>query len=118
MRVCIDTTVLIDILKDEFREFQDMLYTALETGETLVSPAIVYGELMPQFRGDTTVELVRGEVEGGHIRAGTGHPIPGALVPYVSPAFVLVPAVSVCRVEQRHQSSALFRCDSLACSKS
>ena len=29
MRVCVDTTILLDILKDEFRIFQDKLYTAL-----------------------------------------------------------------------------------------
>ena len=32
MRVCIDTTILIDILKDEFRNFQEKLYVALERG--------------------------------------------------------------------------------------
>jgi len=29
LRVCVDTTILLDILKDEFRSFQDKLYTAL-----------------------------------------------------------------------------------------
>ncbi|MFH0924378.1 MAG: hypothetical protein V1872_01885 [bacterium] len=29
MKICVDTTVLIDILKDEFRDFQEKLYTAL-----------------------------------------------------------------------------------------
>ena len=49
MRVCVDTTILIDILKDEFRDYQDKLYTALARGEGLVAPSVVYGELMPQF---------------------------------------------------------------------
>ena len=53
MRVCVDTTVLIDILKDEFRSFQDKLYAAMARGEELVAPSVVYGELMPQFKGDT-----------------------------------------------------------------
>ena len=53
MRVCVDTTILIDILKDEFRGYQDKLYTALARGEDLVAPSVVYGELMPQFKGNT-----------------------------------------------------------------
>ena len=52
MRICVDTTVLIDILKDEFRPFQEKLYEALAQKEQLVSPAVVFGELMPQFKGD------------------------------------------------------------------
>ena len=53
MRVCVDTAILLDILKDEFRSFQDKLYTALARKENLVSPSVVYAELMPQFKGDT-----------------------------------------------------------------
>ena len=53
MRVCVDTTVLIDILKDEFRSFQDKLYAAMARGEELVAPSVVYGELMPQFKGNS-----------------------------------------------------------------
>ena len=53
MRVCVDTTILLDILKDEFRIFQDKLYTALARRENLVAPAVVFVELMPQFRGNT-----------------------------------------------------------------
>ena len=53
MKVCIDTTILIDILKDEFRNFQDKLYLALERGENLVAPTVVYAELLPQFKGNT-----------------------------------------------------------------
>jgi predicted nucleic acid-binding protein len=52
MRVCVDTTVLIDILKDEFRPFQEKLYEAMARKEQLVSPVVVYGELMPAFAGD------------------------------------------------------------------
>ena len=53
MKICVDTTILIDILKDEFRSFQDKLYTALSRRENLVAPSVVYAELMPQFKGNT-----------------------------------------------------------------
>jgi hypothetical protein len=32
MRVCVDTSILIDVLKDEFREYQELFYTALFSG--------------------------------------------------------------------------------------
>ncbi|RMG05189.1 MAG: type II toxin-antitoxin system VapC family toxin [Nitrospirae bacterium] len=51
MRICVDTTVLLDILKDEYPEFQDRVYTAIKNREQLVSPVIVYAELLPQFKG-------------------------------------------------------------------
>ena len=53
MRVCVDTTILLDILKDEFRSFQDKLYIALARKENLVAPPVVFAELMPQFKGNT-----------------------------------------------------------------
>ncbi len=53
MRICVDTTILLDILKDEFRNFQDKLYTALAKRENLVAPPVVFAELMPQFKGNT-----------------------------------------------------------------
>ena len=53
MRVCVDTTILIDILKDEFRDFQDKLYLALSRGDELTTPTVVYAELMPQFNGNS-----------------------------------------------------------------
>ena len=53
MRVCVDTTILLDILKDEFRSFQEKFYTALAKRENLVAPAVVFAELMPQFKGNT-----------------------------------------------------------------
>jgi len=53
LRVCVDTTILLDILKDEFRSFQDKLYTALARREDLVAPPVVFAELMPQFKGNT-----------------------------------------------------------------
>lgn len=53
MKVCVDTTVLIDILKDEYRSYQKNLYTALARRENLVAPSVVFTELMPQFKGDT-----------------------------------------------------------------
>ena len=52
MRVCTDTTILIDILKDEFRDFQNKLYLALEREEDLLAPSVVYAELLPQFKGN------------------------------------------------------------------
>ncbi|MBW2066564.1 MAG: type II toxin-antitoxin system VapC family toxin [Deltaproteobacteria bacterium] len=51
MRVCVDTPILLDILKDEFRNFQDKLYAALARKENLVAPSVVFAELMPQFKG-------------------------------------------------------------------
>jgi len=53
LRVCVDTTILLDILKDEFRSFHDKLYSALAKKENLVAPAVVFAELMPQFKGNT-----------------------------------------------------------------
>jgi len=53
LRVCVDTTILLDIVKDEFRNFQDKLYTALARRENLVAPPVVFAELMPQFKGNT-----------------------------------------------------------------
>lgn len=52
MRICIDTTILIDILKDEFKSHQEKLYTALSKREDLIAPSVVFAELMPQFNGD------------------------------------------------------------------
>lgn len=52
MKICVDTTILLDILKDEFRVFQEKLYTALMRREDLIIPPVVYAELMPQFKGD------------------------------------------------------------------
>jgi len=52
VKICVDTVILIDILKDEFKEFQEKLYAALAAKETLIAPAIVYAELMPQFKGE------------------------------------------------------------------
>ncbi len=52
MRVCVDTTILLDILKDEFRSFQEKLYTALAKRENLVALPVVFAELMPQFKGN------------------------------------------------------------------
>jgi len=53
LRVCVDTTILLDILKDEFRSFQDKLYAALSRKEKLVAPPVVFAELMPQFKGNS-----------------------------------------------------------------
>jgi hypothetical protein len=34
--VCVDTTILLDVLKDEFRTFQEKLYEAIARNEQLV----------------------------------------------------------------------------------
>lgn len=52
MKICVDTVVLIDILKDEFRSKQRKFYSALTAKETLLAPVVVFAELMPQFSGD------------------------------------------------------------------
>ncbi|MBI9084490.1 MAG: hypothetical protein JEZ11_12895 [Desulfobacterales bacterium] len=52
MKICVDTTILIDILKDEFRSFQEKLYIALEEKVAMVSPPVVFAELLPQFDGN------------------------------------------------------------------
>lgn len=56
MKICVDTTVLLDILKDEFPAYQDRLYSAFEKNEELTAPSVVYAELMPQFKGN--IELL------------------------------------------------------------
>lgn len=53
MKICVDTVVLIDVLKDEFVSCQEKLYSAILAKETLIAPAVVFAELMPQFSGDT-----------------------------------------------------------------
>jgi predicted nucleic acid-binding protein len=54
MRICVDTTILIDILKDEFREYQGSFYGALEAGKVLVIPVIVFAEILPHFQGNSS----------------------------------------------------------------
>ena len=55
MRVCVDTAIFLDILKDEFRPFQEIFYSALSAKETLLVPAVVFAELLPQFGGDSAL---------------------------------------------------------------
>jgi predicted nucleic acid-binding protein len=55
LKICVDTTILLDILKDEFRNFQDKLYIALSRKENLIAPSVVFAELMPQFKGNTSL---------------------------------------------------------------
>jgi len=55
LKICVDTTIFLDILKDEFRSHQEKFYTALSRKENLVAPSVVFAELMPQFKGDTTL---------------------------------------------------------------
>jgi len=52
MRICVDSSIWIDILKDEYRPFQELLYTALANQEAMVVPPVVFAELLPQFRGN------------------------------------------------------------------
>ena len=52
MKVCVDTTVLIDVLKNEFPDVQESFYHAIASREMLAAPPAVVAELMPQFRGD------------------------------------------------------------------
>jgi predicted nucleic acid-binding protein len=51
VKICVDTVVLIDILKDEFQSNQQKLYSAIAAQETLMAPVVVFAELMPQFNG-------------------------------------------------------------------
>jgi predicted nucleic acid-binding protein len=53
MKVCIDTAILLDILKDESRPSQEIFYSALSAREALVIPVVVFAELLPQFGGDS-----------------------------------------------------------------
>ena len=53
MKICVDTSVLLDILKDEYPQYQAKVYKALSEGKRLLAPVVVYSELMPQFKGDT-----------------------------------------------------------------
>jgi len=56
LKIYIDTTILIDILEDEYRGYQEKFYTALARKEDLVAPSIVFVELMPQLKAD--IELL------------------------------------------------------------
>jgi predicted nucleic acid-binding protein len=47
LKICVDTVVLIDVLKDEFRADQERLYAALTAKESLIIPTVVFAELMP-----------------------------------------------------------------------
>ena len=53
MKICVDTVVLIDVLKDELRTYQEKLYAALIAKESLIAPVVVFAELMSEFKGDT-----------------------------------------------------------------
>jgi predicted nucleic acid-binding protein len=52
VKICIDTVIFIDILKDEYPKTQEKFYDALEDGHILVSSVITVAELMPQFKGN------------------------------------------------------------------
>jgi len=53
LSICVDTTILLDILKNECRSFQDKLYAALAGRETPVAPSVVFAELMSQVKGNS-----------------------------------------------------------------
>lgn len=53
MKICVDTNILLYILKDEFPGYQEKFYKAFAENEKLIIPVIVYAELMPQFKGKT-----------------------------------------------------------------
>ena len=57
MRICVDTVVLIDVLKDEFVPYQKKFYAAIAAKESLIAPTVVYAELMPQFGGNPVDEI-------------------------------------------------------------
>lgn len=57
MKICVDTAILLDILKDESRSFQNILYAALSAKETLMVPVIVFAELLPQFGGNRDLAI-------------------------------------------------------------
>ncbi len=52
MRICIDTVIFIDILKDEYRGTQEKFYRALRHNNTLMASVVTVAELLPQFRGN------------------------------------------------------------------
>lgn len=56
MKICVDTSVLIDILKDEDAFFQNILYMAIEENQGLKIPSVVYAELISQFK--TNIKLL------------------------------------------------------------
>jgi uncharacterized protein with PIN domain len=56
MRICVDTCILIGILKDEDADFQNILYMAIEENQDLKIPSAVYAELLPQFK--TNIKLL------------------------------------------------------------
>ena len=52
MKLCVDTVIFIDILKDEYPQTQEKFYSALEEGDSLIASVITVAELIPQFRGN------------------------------------------------------------------
>ncbi|MGR3319094.1 MAG: type II toxin-antitoxin system VapC family toxin [Candidatus Anammoxibacter sp.] len=58
MKICVDTMIFIDILKNEYLKIQEKFYDVLKNKEMLVTSVVTVAELMPQFRGNRK-ELVR-----------------------------------------------------------
>ena len=58
MKICVDTDVLIDVLKDQYPPTQEAFYKAIEARDSLMASVITAAELLPQFGGSKT-ELSR-----------------------------------------------------------
>ena len=52
MKICVDTVILIDVLKDEYPETQDKFYAAIQQKEKIIISTITAAELLPQFHGN------------------------------------------------------------------
>ncbi len=57
MKICVDTVILVNILKDEYLDHQEKLYKAIAAKETLIAPVIVYAEILPQFAGNKNLAV-------------------------------------------------------------
>ena len=58
MKVCVDTMIFIDVLKNEFPEGQKKFYSAIEKNDILMTSVVNVAELMPMFHGESK-ELFR-----------------------------------------------------------
>lgn len=52
MKICVDTVIFIDVLKDEHPQVQEKFYGALEEGISLIASVVTLAELLPQFLGN------------------------------------------------------------------
>ncbi len=56
MKICIDTVIFIDILKDEYPKTQEKFYNALEDGHTLVASELQSQNSCLSFRETEEIE--------------------------------------------------------------